>query len=372
MHRYLKMTPRRAAAVAASKKSKYFEGSDSDDDGGGSSGSDFQQEDNQNESDAAAEDDIGTDDEDVSEEDVSRTKKRASAGNGVTPVKKRKTQSTPSKAQPKAKKQSDSDSETGEITSVNTFTPAPKERHQKGMVGKPVIEFMTKLLDPKYNDREWFQLNERVWKWVKQDFEEFVTDFLESLMEDVDETVPYLPTKDMVYRIHRDVRFSNDKTPYKRTLMATFSRGGRKGPFAGYHLCIRAGGQSALHAGLWDPPSDYLATLREHIQNDTPQIQRLKEIIHRKEFINHFGPPKPDPKKGIIGSLWGQDPLKTAPRGIDKSHPDIDLFRLKSYCITERFTDEQVIQDDWKEKLIQTALAAKDFVECVNDMIHPS
>ena len=97
------------------------------------------------------------------------------------------------------------------------------------------------------------------------DFEEFVGDFLEALMDDLDETVPFLPVKDMVYRIHRDVRFSNDKTPYKKTLMATFSRGGRKGPYAGYHICIRAGGESALYVGLWEPPPEYLNTLRDHI-----------------------------------------------------------------------------------------------------------
>lgn len=134
-------------------------------------------------------------------------------------------------------------------------------------------------------------------------------------MDDVDETVPFLPVKDMVYRIHRDVRFSNDKTPYKRTLMATFSRGGRKGPFAGYHLTIRAGGESALHAGLWDPPTEHLAALRSHILNKTPEIQALKEIIGRKDFVKCFGPPKPNPAKGIVGSLWHHDPLKVSGSG---------------------------------------------------------
>ena len=32
---------------------------------------------------------------------------------------------------------------------------------------------------------------------------------------DVDETIPELPAKDVVFRIHRDIRFSKDPTPYK-------------------------------------------------------------------------------------------------------------------------------------------------------------
>jgi uncharacterized protein (DUF2461 family) len=32
---------------------------------------------------------------------------------------------------------------------------------------------------------------------------------------DVDETIPELPVKDVIFRIHRDIRFSKDPTPYK-------------------------------------------------------------------------------------------------------------------------------------------------------------
>lgn len=32
---------------------------------------------------------------------------------------------------------------------------------------------------------------------------------------DVDETIPELPAKDVIFRIYRDTRFSKDPTPYK-------------------------------------------------------------------------------------------------------------------------------------------------------------
>lgn len=94
-------------------------------------------------------------------------------------------------------------------------------------------------------------------------------------MEEADDTIPWLPVKELVYRIHRDIRFSNDKTPFRKTLMATYSRGGRKGPFAGYHLCVRAKDETAMHAGIWCPPNEHLNAIREHISESGRAVVAL-------------------------------------------------------------------------------------------------
>lgn len=52
------------------------------------------------------------------------------------------------------------------------------------------------------------------------------------MLVEVDPHIPHLPSKDVIHRIYRDVRFSNDKTPYKTGFSASFSRSGRKGIFA--------------------------------------------------------------------------------------------------------------------------------------------
>lgn len=41
-----------------------------------------------------------------------------------------------------------------------------------------------------------------------------------------DWSIPELPAKELIHRIYRDVRFSQDKTPYKRNFSASFSRTG--------------------------------------------------------------------------------------------------------------------------------------------------
>ena len=38
---------------------------------------------------------------------------------------------------------------------------------------------------------------------------------LQTRLVELDETIPELPTKDIIFRIYRDIRFSPDPTPYK-------------------------------------------------------------------------------------------------------------------------------------------------------------
>lgn len=66
----------------------------------------------------------------------------------------------------------------------------------------------------------------------RKEFKDFVEKMIPAV-SDIDDEVPPLPPRDLIYRIYRDVRFSNDKTPYKTFFCATFSRTGRKTMFAG-------------------------------------------------------------------------------------------------------------------------------------------
>jgi uncharacterized protein (DUF2461 family) len=59
---------------------------------------------------------------------------------------------------------------------------------------------------------------------------------LTNVLVRTDAQLPLLPPKDVIHRIHRDLRCSNDKTPYKPVFGASFSRSGRNGIFAGCAL----------------------------------------------------------------------------------------------------------------------------------------
>jgi len=69
-------------------------------------------------------------------------------------------------------------------------------------------------------------------------------------------------------------------------------------------------------------------------------------------------------------SIFGRDDeLKVAPKGIDKSHPDIDLLKCRSFAVVYRFMDVQVLAPDFKEELAKVAKVAQPFNRCLNDMI---
>ncbi|MCB0846293.1 MAG: DUF2461 domain-containing protein, partial [Bacteroidetes bacterium] len=77
------------------------------------------------------------------------------------------------------------------------------------------------------NTKEWFDQNRsRYEKSVKKPFYAFVERMIDLISED-DPAVMITP-KDAIFRINRDIRFSNDKTPYKTNFSAVVSPGGRK------------------------------------------------------------------------------------------------------------------------------------------------
>ncbi|KAI0342469.1 hypothetical protein BDW22DRAFT_1357821 [Trametopsis cervina] len=329
---------------------------------------------------------VDTDEEDASEEDgedeedafsldsdaldedppprAKPARKAASSGS--------KAKASPKKTSPKKKKrkaspdaESSDDLEEGQEI-VGVVVQAPKTgRVPPGQISQNTLNFLTQLKDPECNDREWFKLHEPVYRLAEKEWKDFVEEFTDTLVES-DPQIPHLPPKDVIHRIYRDVRFSNDKTPYKTGFSASFSRSGRKGIFAGYFLAVKSGGESLLAAGSWCPGKNELATIRNNIQRSST---RLRAVISEPRFEELFGKAKPHPK-GARQNIWGMDDeLKVAPKGVDKNHPDIDLLKCRSFAVAHYFTDEQVLQPNFKEQVGEIVRVMRPFVHCINDLM---
>ena len=132
------------------------------------------------------------------------------------------------------------------------------------------MEFLKDL--KKNNDRQWLKMHDPDYRQSWKDWESFVETLSEKISE-VDETVPELPPKDLVFRIYRDVRFSSDPTPYKTHFSAAFSRTGRKGPYACYYVQLSPSGQSFVGGGLWMPEAQQLRLLRRNIDRRPENIK---------------------------------------------------------------------------------------------------
>ena len=124
------------------------------------------------------------------------------------------------------------------------------------------------------NDRDWLKVHDADYRQSKKDFDSFIECLTEKIIEK-DDTIPELPSKDVTFRIYRDVRFSSDPTPYKAYFSAAWSRTGRKGPYAHYYLHVQPGGNSFVGGGLWCPDAQPLALLRRDVDRKPHKIKKI-------------------------------------------------------------------------------------------------
>jgi uncharacterized protein (TIGR02453 family) len=199
------------------------------------------------------------------------------------------------------------------------------------MIEKSTLEFLRNL--SKNNNKDWFLKNRDNYDHAKYNFKEFIDSVLLSTSK-FDPSIKDLESKNCIFRINRDVRFSKNKDPYKNNLGAILSPGGKKSFSAGYYIQIQPG-ESFIAGGMWQPPSPQINAIRQEIDYHP---EEFKKIIAAKDFIKQFG------------KLSEEDKLKTVPKGYDKTHPEIELLKYRSYIIIHSFKDTEVLSKDFIKK----------------------
>ena len=210
-------------------------------------------------------------------------------------------------------------------------------------ISKTTLDFLKTL--KVNNNREWFAEH----KTEFQKEQKKAKDFYNALMLKLKEHDEIESVK--IFRIYRDVRFSPDKTPYKPHFAGNFVRATNK-KRGGYYLRIRPG-ESFLAGGFWEPNKEDLFRIRKEFEMDATEI---REIITNKTFLKHFG------------KLEG-DSLKTAPRGFDKEHQNIDLIRMKQFIVTRQFTDDEVLSPHFLEEINESFKAMRPYFDYMSDVL---
>ncbi len=212
-----------------------------------------------------------------------------------------------------------------------------------GCITKHTFDFLLKLREN--NTRVWFEANRASYE---QSHAEAIC-FAENVMQELaafDVLEPRSPRKTL-YRIYRDIRFSKDKTPYKVYWGGSYKRAGaaRRGGMA-FHI---EPGNTYIGGGFWGPNKDDLLHIRRQIAADADP---LREVLSDKAFQTFFD------------GLEGQQ-LKTAPKGFDKSHPDIDLLNYKQFLVRHFYSDEDVLSDDFERQVAQGFANMLPFLEAM-------
>lgn len=250
-----------------------------------------------------------------------------------------------------------------EILGVDNFKPTkltiprPKGSPFADSISPDTLLFLAELAEN--NDRTFMQLKAKEWAVARKDFTDFCSLIMDELHE-VDPSIRLEEAKHAVYRQHRDLRFSNDKTPYKKNLSASFSREGRKFLNAGYFLSVKPGNQTIVAVGMWQPDSVRLNNMRSSIIRHGDLLREALSTDALKEiFDGKYG-------EDILDST---DMLKVAPKNIPKDHPEIALLRHKSFAVEKTFTDEEVVSPGFLEKVMDVFEALVPFVAVVNSWV---
>jgi uncharacterized protein (TIGR02453 family) len=202
------------------------------------------------------------------------------------------------------------------------------------------------------NDREWFRAR-------KGDYETHVRApmlaLLEQLGPDLRSFAPELACdpKASLYRIYRDTRFSEDKSPLKTHVAAHFPmRGLPRGTGAGLYLEV-APQWVWMGGGIYMPSSGDLRAIRAHIAETHPRLHR---IVSRPAFSRLMGP------------LTGEQ-LTRVPVGYVKDHPAADYLRFKRFIAGRERESAFATSPRFYRELVETFRATAPLVQFLNEAL---
>jgi len=187
------------------------------------------------------------------------------------------------------------------------------------------------------NRRDWFQAR-------KDQYEAYVRSpmlaLVEQLAVDLRTFAPEIvvDVKSAVYRIYRDTRFSEDKTPYKTHAAAVFPwRGLPKHEGAGLYFHISPD-EVWMGGGMYSPQTPQLQAVREHI---AANISRLRSIVESAAF------------KKTIGTLEGEQ-LQRVPRGFPSDHEAARYFKYRQFLAGRELPSQFAISPTFYPTLLAT------------------
>jgi len=213
------------------------------------------------------------------------------------------------------------------------------------MILNKTLIFLTQIKEN--NHREWFAEHKELYQEAKQE----VTDFSKSLFNEIRHHDQIDESKIKVFRIFRDVRFSKDKIPFKSHWSGGYQRDGM-GRRGGYYFSIEPG-NTFVGGGFFGPNPQDLSHIRKQIRQEP---EPFRKILTNQTFVDTFG------------KLQG-DQLKTAPKGFEKDDPAIDLLRYKQMIVRHRFTDEDVISQNFVERVSDVYAKMRPFLDYMTEIL---
>lgn len=217
------------------------------------------------------------------------------------------------------------------------------------MLQLSTIKFLKGLT--KNNNKPWFDSHRNAYESAKKDFENFIQQVIDQHSKK-DHDLKNLTAKSCLFRINRDVRFSKDKSPYKRNFAASMDKGGKKSGLAGYYFHLEPG-NSFVGAGIWQPPPEALKKIRQEIDYC---LKEFTSIVRSRKFL-----------KVYPGLYTGEEvQLKKVPMGFEKDNPAAEYLRFKSWMVITEIKDSELTSKQLLKKTLEALSLAQPFVKFLN------
>ena len=195
--------------------------------------------------------------------------------------------------------------------------------------GPGLFDFLAEL--ELNNRRDWFEANRGRYE---SELREPAFELIRAVRPRLAKISPAITARDAkvggsLMRIHRDVRFSADKAPYKTNVGIQFRhRAGKDVHAPGYYVHISLD-HCFFGAGSWMPDRDALAAYREAIGEHGKAWNKLARRYQKSPWR-------------IDG-----DKLKRPPRGWSADHPMIEEIKRKHFIAVRDFTHEEALSAEF-------------------------
>jgi uncharacterized protein (TIGR02453 family) len=204
----------------------------------------------------------------------------------------------------------------------------------------------------RHNDGEWFRAH-------KADYTAHVVEplhrMLEALAADLADVAPELACtpRESTFRMYRDTRFSEDKTPLKTHVAWVLRpRGFPKGSAAGLYAQFEVG-ETWIGGGLYHPEAPVRTAVREHI---AANHRRLTSIVQAAAFRRE------------LGAIEG-DRLTRVPRGFAADHPAAEFLKFTDWMVSRTAPGTLVTEPSFYPTMLNVFRAAAPLVRFLNEPI---
>ena len=211
------------------------------------------------------------------------------------------------------------------------------------VIPKNTISFLKEL--KLNNNRDWFNKNKDKFKAIQTDIKIFAQEVKDSLSlsDDIE--------KLKIFRIYRDLRFSKDKTPFKKNIGMAFHRE-KPELRGGYYLEISAD-ESFIAVGFWNPNKEDLLRIRKEIEIDGHEF---KSIINQKKI------------KDVWGEIQGEE-VKTSPKGFNIDHEHIDMIKKKQFIFIKKLKEKDILDENFQMELLSCFISIRPFFDYMSEIL---